>query len=306
MIETSYHKNSGSFGVLSPVYISVFGILSAIILGTIYAYAVFYIPFIYLNFLLTLGLGLVLGNIIGFAGKIGKARNKKLMLVSGIVVGLISLYVAWAAWILALSGHQALVLSPVILIQVLGEVGKEGVWSMFGYTPTGVVLYAIWLIEAGMIVWFTVVACKDFMGETPFCERCSCWAEEKFEIWPLSLPEDPEQVREQMEHGELDGLKALSPQPEGTAAYSSLTLRSCPSCEESRFLTFKLASTEVDSEGEATKNEVTVAENLILSSGQHRQLQEHWMSGAEAEPEPANEQALDGESPVEEQVDVDQ
>ncbi len=294
MREQLHYKNSGSFSILSPVYILGIGMLSALILGTIYAYATFYIPIIYLSVLLTVGLGYLIGAITGYAGKIGLVRNKAIMLVSGAVIGLITLYVAWVVWIFILSGHEALILSPVSLIFVMIEVSKEGVWSIGNDTPTGWFLYAVWATEACMIVGFSATASKSFMGDTPFCERCVRWAEEELEFWPLSLPEHPEIIQEKIERGGIDAIQALTPEEDGISNYSKLILRACEGCEDSRFLTFKIVDHEVNKKGEEKMIENVIAENLVIDAGKHTVLKEHWIphhedQGLEDELIPAEE-----------------
>lgn len=289
MREQLHYKNSGSFSIMGPVYILGIGILSALILGTTYAYATFYIPIIYLSILLTVGLGYLIGAITGFAGKIGLVRNKTIMLISGATIGLITLYVAWVVWIFILSGHEALILSPVSLYFIMIEVSKEGVWSIRNDTPTGWFLYAVWATEAFMIVGFSAAASKNFIGETPFCERCVRWAEEELEFWPLSLPEYPELIQEKIERGGIDALQALTPEEDGISNYSKLILRACEGCEDSRFLTFKIIDHEVNKKGEEKMIENVITENLVIDAGKHTILKEHWALDPDVQT-PDNEQ----------------
>ncbi|NOX99819.1 MAG: hypothetical protein GXP30_08835 [Verrucomicrobia bacterium] len=241
-----------------------------------------------------MGLGYLIGAITGYAGKIGLVRNKAIMLVSGAVIGLITLYVAWVVWIFILSGHEALILSPVSLIFVMIEVSKEGVWSIGNDTPTGWFLYAVWATEACMIVGFSATASKSFMGDTPFCKRWARWAEEELEFWPLSLPEHPEIIQEKIERGGIDAIQALTPEEDGISNYSKLILRACEGCEDSRFLTFKIVDHEVNKKGEEKMIENVIAENLVIDAGKHTALKEHWIhhhedQGLEDELIPAEE-----------------
>ena len=56
-----YYQESGIIGAQGILLLSLAGILTTGILGVIYAYAVFYIPFIYLNVILTVLFGLAIG-----------------------------------------------------------------------------------------------------------------------------------------------------------------------------------------------------------------------------------------------------
>jgi len=108
----SYFKHSGSVGGLGLPFMIVVGLVAAVVLSFVYAFAIFYIPFVYINFFVTIGFGLLLGSAIGYAGKKGDVRNPTLMTVSGLIFGCIGLYLSWIAWIYAASGRELLVLFP--------------------------------------------------------------------------------------------------------------------------------------------------------------------------------------------------
>ena len=133
-----------------------------------------------------------------------------------------------------------------------------------------------------MIVGISAMAGKNFIGETPFCERCGRWVEEELEYWPLSLPEHPDLIQEKIECGGIDALQTLTPEKDGISNYSQLILRACEGCEDSRFLTFKIIDHVVNKKGEEKKTENVIAENLIIDTGKHRMLKEHWAAMADA------------------------
>ena len=66
----------------------------------IYTYLIWYIPFIYINFFITAGIGVVTGISVSYlAVNLGKIRNSKIALLIGILGGIMALYFSWAVWI---------------------------------------------------------------------------------------------------------------------------------------------------------------------------------------------------------------
>ncbi|HEX5056096.1 MAG TPA: hypothetical protein VFX02_06325 [Gammaproteobacteria bacterium] len=60
-ISTRYYRHSGKFNLAGPIVIIILGGIVTPVLSFIYAYAIHHIPFIFINGLLTLGLGMLAG-----------------------------------------------------------------------------------------------------------------------------------------------------------------------------------------------------------------------------------------------------
>ena len=82
--KNKYYEHSGQIGLIGPIYMIVFGTVAALVLGAIYGYAIYYIPFIYFRFIITLIFGAAVGHSIGIGGKLGKVRNAKCIPAFGI------------------------------------------------------------------------------------------------------------------------------------------------------------------------------------------------------------------------------
>lgn len=89
----TYYKPSGNFSPISIGYLAALALTAFPILGLIYAYAIWYIPFIYINFIIAAGFGFGIGLLINtfVIGK-GKVRNVMLSILFGLLGGFISLY----------------------------------------------------------------------------------------------------------------------------------------------------------------------------------------------------------------------
>jgi len=71
------------------------GVITAVVLGAIYAYGLAWIPLIYAALALTAGLGAGIGFVVGICGKVGKVRNPSIIGLFGLLAGLVGLATAW-------------------------------------------------------------------------------------------------------------------------------------------------------------------------------------------------------------------
>ena len=73
---SNYYKPSGKFSPIAFVYLLLVCAIVMPILGTIYAYATWYIPIIYVNFLITFGFGVSISFVVRLLViRLGKVRN---------------------------------------------------------------------------------------------------------------------------------------------------------------------------------------------------------------------------------------
>ena len=266
-----YYKHSGAIGLMGPVYMLVFGVVSAVILGAIYAYLIYYIPFIYLNFFFTLGCGGIVGYLVGLGAKLGKTRNPTVVVLIGLIVGLLASYVGWVVWLYALTEHQALLLMPNELLQFLGLIAVDGVWSLFGWTPTGMALYAVWALEAIMIVGLCATLAWTVVN-MPFCERCNKWIEAEESIGPLAPIANPDELKAQLERGDYTFFDSLKKNTDAESSHAKVSIRHCPGCLQAFFLSVKSVAVKLDSDKKKEEEETTIIENLIISSDLHRRI----------------------------------
>jgi hypothetical protein len=194
-----YYKPSGKF---SPVFILYFVLVSVLIfplLGLAYAYLLWYIPIIYINFFVTIGYGFLIGITLNFLViKKGKVRNPILAAVIGVLGAFIALYFHWASWLdLVINAGETigdsnigisisnvklfqvyeLSMQPNIVLEFMQVVNENGTWGIKGATVSGWFLWIIWIIEALGII---VIASFSTYGQAtkPFCEFSDNWYEE--------------------------------------------------------------------------------------------------------------------------------
>ena len=271
-----YYEHSGAVGLMGPIYMIVLGAIGTLVLGAVYGYAIFYIPFIYLNFFITLGFGGLVGFCVGMGGKLGKVRNPILMLLFGFAFGLAAEYIGWVSWIYAFTEQGSLILAPSDMANALQVIAKDGAWSIFGWTPKDVELYMIWGVEAIMIIGTSTLVASGTVISIPFCERCNKWIEAEDSIEPLDPISNPDDLKSQLEQGEYGLLQSLNRKDDKTDAYTQVSLLHCPGCQQNHFLSIKSIVVSTGSDNKEKKNETKIIENLIIDPEQYRMIKAQW------------------------------
>ena len=221
--EPVYYKLSGKI----PLPVFLLGVLSILLLvpliGLIYGAAIHYCPLIYINFVSTLICGFGIGALVGLLLKKGKLRNLKFGSVLLLVAGFVGVYACWVSKIFLLTGYEVVVLLPNQILAMLGWMAEEGVWSIGSMTPTGLLLYVVWVIEAGAIIVIAFLTGRGILDEI-FCEYCDRWVgREEIECRSLDFDgsSELEDFVEQVKRGGVLKLNELPPRPEGSDTFSS-------------------------------------------------------------------------------------
>lgn len=227
---TEYYKPSGKFSPTFLLYFFLVSVLAFPILGLIYAYCIWYIPFIYINFFITLGFGILVSLAISvFVVKKGKVRNPILALIIGILGGMLALYFHWSVWIdLVINAGESygsnrigitvsnieflqvfsLIFQPALVFEYICKVNDYGTWGISGATVSGSLLWVIWAIE-----FIMVIAISGFLpyleAKKPFSESTNSWYEE-FLLPSLTYIENKEQIIVDIEQSNHAGFEFLN------------------------------------------------------------------------------------------------
>ena len=226
-----YYHPSGKFAPSFILYFLVTILLACPMLGLIYAYAIWYIPFIYINFILAGGLGFVVALIVSFlVVKKGKVRNIPLAYALGALGGVAALYFQWVVWIdLVLNMGEtvvgsrigvtvstikildvfALAFQPSLMIELMVEINQYGTWGIggSGAAVSGGILSVIWVIEAVLIVG----ASAHFSGPSardPFCEVGNTWFDE-IVLEPMEYVRNRGRLVERIGNGDNDAFSEV-------------------------------------------------------------------------------------------------
>jgi hypothetical protein len=262
---TPYYAHSGNTPVLSILFTLIFGLVAAAVLSVVYGYAIFYIPFIYLNFFITLGFGAFVGMAVGAGGKLGKARNPKFYGVIGLIFGSFALYAGWVVYFYAGSGQSFLPFQLTELWSNMEFLAYSGSWSIFGWTPIGWQLYAIWAIEALMIVGACSVVAFSYVESTPFCEECNTWIENEQTKAGFKDISDRDSFKASVEKGEIELITNLEKAESNSSNGTEIQINSCSSCNNNNFVSLECVAVTMDKDGNLSKDADKLISNLRVS-----------------------------------------
>jgi hypothetical protein len=260
-----FYSHSGKFGVHGPLMAVAAGAVLAIPLGLIYSYLIKWIPFIYLNFLVTAGYGVVFGFITARLLVMGKVRNSAIALLTAAVVGLLAWYGAWNGCAKALIGSKApFLLTPPQMtrfVKILMENGSWGIGFSSSQAVSGIPLAIIWLLEGAAIVGLATFVGYAAIAHTPFCELHDCWLNKEKKIDKLDAFVNPDQIAA-FKAGDISPLEQAQPRVPASGRFGRLTLRHSDQCHD--FCTLSIANVTVapDKNGNMKETEQTIITNL--------------------------------------------
>lgn len=265
-MEPKFYKLSGKFSIKGPLFGAALGLVSVFPLSLVYAYLVRYIPFIYLNCVISLGF-VALVAYIYFAGEgLGKNRNKYTALIGSLVMGVITLYVSWVAFLFVLKTHNLnyfeLLTNPKQVINIIDNLVTTGWFSIKGGRVNGTI-YAIFLgIEALLYITAFIVMWFGSFADNVYCEDCQKWVDRK-KLPYFYNPEYANEITQRMLAGDdswIDWLQLVD-EPH----WLSLNVATCKKCKNLHVLNLNEVALKVV-DGENQENENLLLENLIISS----------------------------------------
>ncbi len=158
---TTSREYSSPFPLFGLVLGTAFGLAAGIALAFAYSYATALVPIVgYITFALSVAFGLAMAYAIAYGFRLGKVRSATLSAAVGLLVGTVSFYVSWAVWVYAMIRRgdlldvslMDLMTHPVALFDIIQGINQSGRWTMGSFTPKGAVLWALWALEALLIV----------------------------------------------------------------------------------------------------------------------------------------------------------
>lgn len=268
------YEHSGAVG-LGPALLPALGIPSVIILGLMYSYAMVYSPFVILNLLIICAYGFGLSFVMVLVGKASKCRSVPLLMLMGLAIGVFALYAEWAAFESALiskisedgdhvAGFFDRLLNPEGMWAFALLINENGWRSISGTTPTGLVLWITWGIEAVIVVGATTLGAVGSIADEVFCEECGQWCEDHSHVL-LTFPED-DAAFERVVEGDINALTALDPPFEGQPAYLQVELKQCVECRLMATYQVKVVKHGSDDEGNPTVETTAVSPQCLVES----------------------------------------
>jgi uncharacterized membrane protein YvlD (DUF360 family) len=267
-----YYEESGKVPPAGFIIALSIGILTALALSFVYAYAISYIPFIYLNFLLTGLFGVVIGAVVAMSAGFGKIRNRKVVIALAVVAALVACYMSWVLAVYLWLDSEVFIFNPSDLLTIIQVVAQEGVWSLKGATPTGAALYAIWGIEAAVIFGASFFGAIGAYSAEPFCENCNEWTKVVELTERLEEPEDFTAFLQGLEAKNYAVLTTLRNKKSSEPVKMKVDLLTCSSCSKVHYLRITLNVRGFDDNGKEEMKGTIIMDNLLIDQKTHQQL----------------------------------
>lgn len=304
---SNYYQPSNRMPLGGTLSALLLGLPTAVVLAFVYVYAVWYIPLVYLNFFFTLGFGFGMGWVLKQAIRTGKLRSPRQAGWLAVAVGLWGWYVQWAVYAVLLMNagtteevgsrfsytptsfdaqmFLSLLGQPGTLLGLLPRLAAEGTWGIFGVTVSGIFLWLIWLVEAGMLLFLPWSMAQDQAG-APFSEKANEWAEKARVPKRVPYALEPGVLKAAFESGDFTHLAPHT----GGAPFARLHLYTAPNDADCCYLSLENVVIETDKNGKPSEKTTDVLQYLRVSSVLCQELHERF----EQAPEPAVPAASNG------------
>ena len=262
--------------------------VAAVVCAIFYAMAAVWVPlagYITVIFLGMFAFGLVFT--LGWVARVFKSRAPRFMLALGLWTGLVALYASWAFFVYFLlwrsdesfnASMLQVVGRPDVVWEVVVSLSEHGWFTVFGLTPSGVVLWVLWGIEALAIVAAGLIGGQAALSEMVFCERCDKWCEDDV----VDLRVAPASDADVPAVSEFYDLEALTPVRATTFPHVHCSLKKCSSCDRTLAAKIEYLTAKTDDKGELEITTHFVVPLSEISLEQYERLAQL----AQREPEP--------------------
>lgn len=285
-----YYKPSGKISPLGVIYFLVIVAILAPVFALAYAYAIWYIPIIYLNFILLIFLVMAMGNVVDFVTKWGKIRLKVFVWLGAILFGVVVLYLHWAVWLslfwnnngswdlgsdftIALSKFDLelileFIKDPGLTWNTIKHVNELGPWVISETVMQGTTLWILWGIEAVALIFGPVVFGTKQVSY-PFCESKNTWAPARILDKRMQYVNDAKKFKAELENGNFDVI--LNVETEGEQLDSSATLI-LYECDNQDYLSVANVSRTLE-KGKAKTKADDIVSFLIVDKSNSQKIQ---------------------------------
>jgi hypothetical protein len=271
------YQHSGTVPVLGAIQALAIGSAAAVVLGIVYTFSFYYIPYVYLNFALAMGFGAGVGWTVGWAAREGKIRNTTAAVALAVIASLVGIYAEWGATIYALAPMtevddywKEIGLSSFLPHSILGlmtQLFQEGSWGLgAGPMVNGWTLLVLWFVEGGVIVGMaaTTVICQ--IADKPFCEACNEWITGETPHFYQGNGCEP--VWTEVQNGNFDPLADTEQATGSEPTFVRIKLHVCETCTQSNYLTITRCENTVDNKGNPKLEEKDIITNLAVDETQ--------------------------------------
>jgi len=264
-MQDNTYRSTGKF---DPAGVGI-GLALAVVamfpISFIYAYAVRYIPFVYINFLISFGAVFAVAGVYVFGESLGRNRNRAASLLAMLLAGVLTLFVFWVTFLYVISERKLeylkMLTDPGYVVDLIKELVKVGWFTLKRNQVKGTAYGVMLAIEAVAYLGIFVFAWWTFLKERVFCEKCQKWVERErvamfFDLAPL------EGIVAALAAGSdawVDQLQLANSTPS-----LQIELASCAGCHELHVVNLIHTQDVVDKDGNPSTEEKNLLENLLI------------------------------------------
>ena len=259
----SLYQHSGKFTPYGPVLGLLAGAIVALPLAYGYAFAIAYIPFIYINFIITGLFAFIIGGATMLAIQSGKIRNRLIAIGTSLLVACVALYAMWTAHIYATFDDAPAFCSPDYLFMAIGHLYEHGSWSLKSTPVTGIILAIVWLAEAAITSGLIVYLGYTGMANTPFCETTQTWLSVETDIDTLAFIRSDE-AQLDLQSGDLSCLTKPRPRNINSSTFCRITIKSSQDEEAMRTVRLTNITITQDKNGNDSEQKDELTGDLII------------------------------------------
>lgn len=280
-----YYRHSNELNAPRTIVTLTISVAVALAAGAAYGWAVQYAPAEPELFtLVILAFGAIVGAVT--AGLLRWACVRNRLIYRGVAIGipLLAWYASWAMWVGFILRRSGYIVSypmalahPLLVFDVARNVNEGGTWSIVGHTPTGLILWLLWIVEAAFILGIAISIALKMNSDEPYCESCQAWCARTggFRIAMVDLTE----LLRRLEAQDATIISEFRQPDSGSSQWLRLELSGCQKCNKLHTLTVKTV-TEKTNPTKATPFEYQlVMKRLLLAPGfanQCYELEKKW------------------------------
>ena len=265
MINTErYYKATKDIKTISLILMSAVGLPLSVFLGSVYGYGS-NDSYLIMRLVMPIVFGMCIGSVIGFIGFLLKEQRCDFWVLYGLILGLIAKYIGWVFYIYAESNHQLLEFKIGNVLDSISFLAKNGTWSIFGWTPTGAILYIIWFIETIFFMLITSGALLLRIGSKPFCEKCNKRIKSTIITSQLEAVKDKDSLIFKLENYKFEDLLNLNHIDGKEKERTQVELLSCPVCKDKYYIVLKSITIDISNNGVPVEKKDSFVENMIVS-----------------------------------------
>ena len=280
-----FYKPSGKFNFFTLLIIVFIGILWASLLNVLYLGLQWFIPFVYLNILLTIGLGYASFSGINVLHKLFKLRNVKAAFISTTIIILVSIYIQWVVYVLWMFNEDRadtlaylmttfdrkgdfvyLFSHPNNLLALISTLNEQGTLTINGQVVSNVFLLIIWIIEALLLIIIPLL--MQFGGQVfkPFSESSQQWMKKRKLLSFYPYVEDIASLEQSLLLGDTARMQEALPADELPSHYAQYFVFESPE-DDYQYLVVENIRESTNKKGERQKDEDTIIEYLRIKAG---------------------------------------